>query len=730
LENGSHGRSIGNGNVVLTEFEAEAASAETPEEWLPIKFNNAWTAHPKASRNIEYAIDGDLTTGWTTDHKGVPLDRAAIFTTETPFGYKAGTRLRIRLRHESEFPRHVFGRMRLSVTRDPQAIEGAPFAQQLEESDLAGLEIALGNAYSQLGQVDEAAITFTQVLDQTADQGIRTKIIETASAHVGVLDKLANLRPQDAVLHDALARHSQASGDIAAARAAAATARMLYEQQLVAEPVNSLLAQSLADLLLLDADMATTWTTLEPTEMKSKGGATLTLLEDRSILASGTNAPRDQYHLQFVVPADIELQSVRLEALTDPSLPADGPGRDTKGSFVMNQWQLTATPEEGGEARTLTFDAGVADYEYRDYPIKPNGWWSIDGGPSTSRVAIWQTEQTQLLTRGTTLNLLLDFDRKDRVTNLGRFRLSISHNSRACDLLTARKIVDPWARLAAAYHVIGAQEQLDKQLEMHPEAKISIDRLNGLNWLRDLRASGLAIKSGKQLPDGTWELDLEGATITDLAILKGPPISRLSLKKTAVSDLSPLRGWPLKHLNLEGTKVTDVTPLQGMPLENLVLAGLPIFDLKPLSGLPLSKLWLGSTAVTDLEPLRGMSLTTLQFYNTKVTDLSPLQGMPLDSLHASGTKVTDLTPLRGMPLTGLRLHACTELTDVSPLADCKELKQLTLPPNAKEIEFLRTLRKLERLSYKEDNRPGVYDPDKTTEEFWTEYDSKKETPKP
>jgi serine/threonine protein kinase/tetratricopeptide (TPR) repeat protein len=495
---------------------------------------------------------------------------------------------------------------------------------------------------------------------------------------------------------------------------------------LASAPENAELATDLAELLLESNDGE--WTILTPIEMKSAGGATLTLLDDGSILASGTNVPRDRYHLKFVVPANIDLRSVRLEALTDPSLPANGPGRDTKGSFVLNQWQLTVSPQEGGEPRTLKFVAAVADYEYRDYPIRPDGWWSIDGRKSTSRVAIWQSAESQLLTRGTTLNLLLDFDRVERVTNLGRFRLSISDNSLACDLLTARKLTDPWAKLAAVYHVVGDQQQLDKLLAAHPEAKCSIDSLNGLSWLRDLRASGLAIKKGKQLPDDTWELDLEGATITDLAILTGPPISRLSLKKTAVSDLSPLRGWPLKHLNLEGTRVTDLTLLQEMPLEELVLTGLPISDLKPLSGLPISKLWLGNTAVSDLTPLRGMPLIALQLYNTRITDLSPLKGMPLDYLHASGTKVTDLAPLGGMPLTGLKLHACTELTDLSPLADCKELKGITLPPSATDIEFLRTLPKLERLSFKEDNRPGFNRPDKTTEEFWKDYDAKIKPP--
>lgn len=37
----------------------------------------------------------------------------------------------------------------------------------------------------------------------------------------------------------------------------------------------------------------------------------------------------------------------------------------------------------------------------------------------------------------------------------------------------------------------------------------------------------------KQLPDGTCHLDLSSAAIIDLTILKGAPISQLSVGKTA-----------------------------------------------------------------------------------------------------------------------------------------------------------------------------------------------------
>jgi len=98
--------------------------------------------------------------------------------------------------------------------------------------------------------------------------------------------------------------------------------------------------------------------------------------------------------------------------------------------------------------------------------------------------------------------------------------------------------------------------------------------------------------------------------------------------------------------------------------------------------------------------------------------------MPLVSLVLRGTRVTDLSALRGMPLTSLLLLGSRELTDLSPLEDCKALTTLTLPPNAKNIEFLRTLPKLERISFQETSNNYSL-PKQGTAEFWKEYDAKK-----
>lgn len=169
-------------------------------------------------------------------------------------------------------------------------------------------------------------------------------------------------------------------------------------------------------------------------------------------------------------------------------------------------------------------------------------------------------------------------------------------------------------------------------------------------WIGALRMAGVRANSLQRSEDGTWDVDLDHSTITDLAVLHDAPISRLSLGDTAVADLNPLSGMALKRLVLWKTRVTDLGPLKGMPLEELILN------------------------------------------DTSVSDLSPLHGMPLRLLHFNGTKVADLSPLEDMPLTSLRMHDCRELTDLTPLAKSTKLAYITLPAKAKNIDFLRSSR--------------------------------------
>lgn len=113
------GRS-GNGNFVLTEFEAEVSPLENPQHVRQVRFRYALADFSQEKFPIENAIDGktDKGNGWAVQGDKKHEDRTSLFVADEPIGFPGGTIIRIRLRHESQFPQHAIGRFRLSLTSD------------------------------------------------------------------------------------------------------------------------------------------------------------------------------------------------------------------------------------------------------------------------------------------------------------------------------------------------------------------------------------------------------------------------------------------------------------------------------------------------------------------------------------------------------------------------------------------------------------------------------------
>ena len=94
------------------------------------------------------------------------------------------------------------------------------------------------------------------------------------------------------------------------------------------------------------------WKVLEPTGLKSSGGASFTLREDKSVLLGGTNADTDT--LEFAVQADAaEVTGFKLETLPDDSLPLKGSGRAENGRFILTGAEI--------QAESLAADASAAE---------------------------------------------------------------------------------------------------------------------------------------------------------------------------------------------------------------------------------------------------------------------------------------------------------------------------------------------------------------------------------
>ncbi len=137
---GGPGRSI-KGTAALTEFEVEAAPADAPGKVKKVKFAKATadlslpeapleaiyddkSGKPRVTGPASFAIDGKDLTAWGIDAGPLRrnLPRKAVFTTETPIEFPAGTLLTIYLKqnhggwNSDDNQNCNLGRFRLSIT--------------------------------------------------------------------------------------------------------------------------------------------------------------------------------------------------------------------------------------------------------------------------------------------------------------------------------------------------------------------------------------------------------------------------------------------------------------------------------------------------------------------------------------------------------------------------------------------------------------------------------------
>ena len=252
------------------------------------------------------------------------------------------------------------------------------------------------------------------------------------------------------------ARRVAAAGQVSLGKEYYEKSRALYERLLTQDPENNAVAAGLARLLLDHPDIENPgrWTVLEPSDMKSQGGATLTRQADGSILVSGKNPDRDVYSLVFRA-APSRMSAIRLEALPDPSFSFFGPGRSAEGGeFQLSELQVIS----GGKPCTLTGIA-VSHDAYDEFSSAIDGkiddriGWDPAGRAGVESIAV----VTARLECPPVNELKIDmyFSRSQLTQcNLGRFRLSAASDPVIIDQEKKRfavmRLTDPWASLAPA----------------------------------------------------------------------------------------------------------------------------------------------------------------------------------------------------------------------------------------------------------------------------------------
>lgn len=175
------------------------------------------------------------------------------------------------------------------------------------------------------------------------------------------------------------------------------------------------------------------WQVLAPSKVSDTNNATFTVGPDGGVLASGSDAGGE---LTFLAETDLtDLVGLRLELLTDDSLPAKGPGRAPDGNFVLNQIKLTATSKaDPKQSKAINLLNPLADFNQQGFEIKnavdgsPNGGkgWAVSPATGAHHWATFELGENTGYAGGTIIAITLTHRFQDKQYMPGRFRLSVT----------------------------------------------------------------------------------------------------------------------------------------------------------------------------------------------------------------------------------------------------------------------------------------------------------------
>jgi hypothetical protein len=194
-------------------------------------------------------------------------------------------------------------------------------------------------------------------------------------------------------------------------------AQTKWEEQLRAEPQN--------------------WRALTPKTYRSTGGTTLTKQNDNSLLASGATPEFDEY----VITAEAQpnssgqISALMVEAMPDPSLPRNGPGRDLYGHFILSTIEATAD----GQPLRFTdgnWDDGLSRFDAKTFfsseviqvGDRPRGWLinAMNDEVRMNRLAVFTLDKPLITSKSVQLTIKLKFLAGGLCQGIGRVRLSVT----------------------------------------------------------------------------------------------------------------------------------------------------------------------------------------------------------------------------------------------------------------------------------------------------------------
>jgi len=294
---------------------------------------------------------------------------------------------------------------------------------------------------------------------------------------------------------------------------------------------------------------AVRWTILRPKKLESSKPY-LTPLADGSILAAGDIAKSVTYDIAFDAPT-APIAAIRLEALTDDSLPGHGPGLAFYelefGDFFLSEISLKSDgqPLKLSNA-SQTFGSPAKDAIDGD----PQTGWKVTGGTGASHVAVFSLSAPARCSRDLSVHMLFE---RYAAAPLGRFRISVTTDPQAANPLALPRDIESVLLTAPARRTATQRQQLfDYFLSISPQlAKAR----KAIETLRDTLPAPLTTLVMRERPPGHERetfLYVRGEYLAATERVQpgipaflpqlppGVPADRLSFARWIVSENNPL----------------------------------------------------------------------------------------------------------------------------------------------------------------------------------------------
>ena len=200
--------------------------------------------------------------------------------------------------------------------------------------------------------------------------------------------------------------------------------------------------------------LAEGWSALAADSAKSTvtNGATLRVLEDKSVLAEGDNPESDVFEVKLRFDPGT-VAALRLETLPDDSLPKKSAARAEDGRFRLSELEAefnANTRDTNSKPKKLKFATTVADAAEAGFELEKaidgkadTGWGVAADAVGEPHLALFALAEPLKVTTNSELRVVLRHEASKSKRAIGRFRLSAAQNDELLQALNPPK-ADPW----------------------------------------------------------------------------------------------------------------------------------------------------------------------------------------------------------------------------------------------------------------------------------------------